>query len=63
MAAEIAGRMMTSCIDCHMPTRKSNAIQINTPGKQAALYFRSHEIGIYPRVARSVLQSTEQKQN
>ncbi|PYP16920.1 MAG: hypothetical protein DMD52_06360 [Gemmatimonadetes bacterium] len=63
MAAEIAGRMMTSCIDCHMPTRKSNAIQINTPGKQGALYFRSHEIGIYPRVAARVLQSTEQKQN
>ncbi len=39
--------MMTSCIDCHMPNRKSNAIQINTPGKQAALYYRTHEIGIY----------------
>jgi len=47
MADEIAGRMMTSCIDCHMPNRKSNAIQINTPGKQAALYYRTHEIGIY----------------
>src|SRR5438034_6203968 len=49
MAAEIGGRMLTDCIDCHMPNRKSKAIQINAPTRQFALYFRSHAIGIYPR--------------
>src|SRR5213082_613415 len=45
--AEIAGRMMTFCIDCHMPSRKSNAIQINTAAQPTALHYRSNEIGIY----------------
>jgi cytochrome c554/c'-like protein len=57
LAAQIGGRMMTSCIECHMPNRRSNAIQINAPGQQFALYFRSHAIGIYPEVAATVLQS------
>jgi len=61
MAAQIGERMMTSCIDCHMPNRKSNAIQINAPRKQFALYFRSHAIGIYPEVAATVLQSSPEK--
>ncbi len=56
-AEEIGARMMTACIDCHMPNQKSRAIQINTPRQQFALYFRSHAIGIYPEVAAAVLQS------
>src|SRR6266480_2245664 len=60
-AAEIAGLMMTSCIDCHMPDRKSNAIQINTPANRTALYYRSHEIGIYPEVAARVLQVNRER--
>jgi len=44
-----------------MPTRKSNAIQINTPGKQGALYFRSHEIGIYREAATRVLRSNRER--
>ena len=60
-AAEIAGLMMTSCIDCHMPNRKSNAIHINTPANRTALYYRSHEIGIYPEVAASVLQVNRER--
>ena len=63
MAGEIGTRMMILCIDCHMPNRKSNAIQINTPTKPFALYFRSHAIGIYPQVAETVLQSAEKQQN
>jgi hypothetical protein len=63
MADEIGGRMLTDCIDCHMPNRKSKAIQINTPTKQVALYFRSHAIGIYPEVTAAVLQANKDKQN
>ena len=62
-AQEIGVRLMTSCIDCHMPNRRSKAIQINTPGRQFALYFRSHAIGIYPEVAAAVLRSNAEPQN
>jgi hypothetical protein len=62
-AAEIGARMMTSCIDCHMPNRKSSALEINTPGQRFALYFRSHAIGIYPGVAAAVLQSRAEPQS
>ena len=61
MVDEIAGRMMPFCIDCHMPNRKSNAIQINTAASQTALYYRSHEIGIYPEVAARVLQVNRER--
>jgi hypothetical protein len=57
MAAEIGDRLTTACIECHMPNRRSKAIEINTSRKQFALYFRSHAIGIYPEVARAVLRS------
>jgi hypothetical protein len=55
--AEIGERLQTACVDCHMPNRKSNALEIHRPGKQFALYFRSHAIGIYPAVAAAVLRS------
>jgi len=57
MAQEIGGRLLADCIDCHMPNRSSQALQINTPTKQFALYFRSHQIAIYPEVARALLQA------
>jgi len=60
-AEQIGARMMTSCIDCHMPNRRSRAIEINMPTRRLALYYRSHAIGIYPEVAAAVLRShTEQ---
>ncbi len=52
----IGTRLTTLCIDCHMPVRKSNAIQINTARRQAGLYFRSHEIAVYPEVAAELLR-------
>ena len=57
MAAEIGERLMTACIECHMPNRKSKAIEIQTATKPFVLYYRSHAIGIYPEVVRAVLQS------
>lgn len=60
-SATIGARLTRFCIDCHMPNRKSNAIQINTPTRQASLYFRSHAIGIYPDVTAAVLRSTQER--
>ena len=59
MANQIGDRLMTFCIDCHMPNRRSKAIEINTSTKRFALYYRSHAIGIYPDVAAAVLRSTK----
>ena len=56
-AEQIGARMLTSCIDCHMPNRKSRAIEINTATQRLALYYRSHAIGIYPEVAAAVLSA------
>ena len=61
MTDQIGGRMMSLCIDCHMPNQKSNAIQINTPAKQFAPYYRSHMIAIYPEVAATPLQSRKEQ--
>lgn len=56
-ADSIGSRLRTLCIDCHMPVRRSSALQISTPGRHAALYFRSHQIAVYKDVAAEVLQS------
>ncbi len=61
MAAKIGARMITYCIDCHMPNERSHAIQINTPTQQSSLSFRSHAIGIYPKVAATILQTSEKQ--
>ena len=61
MAAQIGDRMMTSCIDCHMPNRKSRAIEINTATNRFALHYRSHAIGIYRDVAAGVLRAAAEK--
>ncbi len=63
MADQLGERMITLCIDCHMPERRSTAIEINTPTKRFALYYRSHAIGIYPEVTAAVLHSTSANPN
>lgn len=63
MAEQLGERLTASCIDCHMPNRRSRAIEINTPGSRVALYYRSHAIGIYPDVAAAVLRSVGEKRN
>jgi len=60
MVDQIGARMITSCIDCHMPNQRSNAIEINTPTTRSTLSFRSHTIGIYPEVAATILQSNRE---
>jgi len=56
-ADSIGARLTALCIDCHMPVRRSLALQINTPGRRASLYFRSHQIAVYRDVAAELLRS------
>ena len=55
--AQLVERLIGWCIDCHMPNRKSKALEINTPTQRVALRFRAHAIGIYPEAAAAVLKS------
>jgi len=57
MADQLGERLIGWCIDCHMPNRKSKALEINTPTQRVALRFRTHAIGIYPEAAAAVLKS------
>ena len=50
-AAQIGDRMMSKCVDCHMPVSRSNALQINTAGETGGFFIRSHRIAIYPDAA------------
>ncbi|HEY3132898.1 MAG TPA: multiheme c-type cytochrome [Acidobacteriota bacterium] len=61
MAGRVGIRLMNYCIECHMPNQKSRLIKINTPTKQFSPDYRSHAIGIYPKVAEMVLQSWREK--
>ena len=61
LAARIGARMITRCIDCHMPNERSRAIQINTATTQFSLNYRNHAIGIYPEVAAAIFQSSKEK--
>jgi len=40
--------LIAGCIDCHMPTRKSNILWVNTPTGRFSPSYRSHAIAIYP---------------
>jgi hypothetical protein len=57
MADQLGERLVGWCIDCHMPNRKSKALEINTPTQRVALRFRTHAIGIYAEAAAAVLKS------
>ncbi len=56
-AAEIGEQMNSSCVDCHMPRRKSDILQLAIPGRESFISYRSHAIAIYPDVADSILQA------
>ena len=46
-AEKIGSRMMTDCIDCHMPILKSRLIRFSTPTTQFSPDLRTHLIGVY----------------
>jgi hypothetical protein len=45
--ADLGERLVSSCIDCHMPDQRSNALQFNTPTTQFAPSYRNHRIAVY----------------
>jgi hypothetical protein len=53
-AGQLGDRLMTRCIDCHMPNRPSDGLRLTTPSAQAAIFYRSHAIGIYSESETSV---------
>jgi hypothetical protein len=63
VAAKAGSRMMNYCIDCHMPSRRSSLIRIDTQGKQFAPEFRSHAIGVYRDVAEATIHMIQGKQD
>jgi hypothetical protein len=58
MAARIGPRLVSACVDCHMPNQRSGALAITQPTGESGVQYRSHAIGIYPEVAATVLQSS-----
>ncbi len=56
MAARLGSRLLSRCIDCHMPNEPSRALVINTPNGSFGPAYRSHRIGLYPQIADKVLQ-------
>ena len=51
----IGDRLVASCVDCHMPRRKSDLLQLELPDQESFITYRSHAIGIYPAIADSIL--------
>lgn len=56
MATRLGSRLVSRCIDCHMPNEPSRALVINTPTGSFGPAYRSHRIGLYPQIADAVLQ-------
>lgn len=52
--AAIGTRMLTQCVNCHLPDQPSSALRINTPKGHFAPSYRSHAIAIYPAVAAAI---------
>ncbi|MGH9838678.1 MAG: multiheme c-type cytochrome [Blastocatellia bacterium] len=56
----LGARMTANCIDCHMPNQKSRLIVIDAPAGKFAPEYRSHLIGVYPQVAKQIMQTLKQ---
>lgn len=49
-ASTLGERLLRECVDCHMPSRPSMALQLSGVG--AAISYRTHAIAIYPAEVR-----------
>jgi hypothetical protein len=48
--ATLGTRILTKCVDCHMPLNQSNQIVFDADGGQIKPQVRNHRIAIYPEV-------------
>jgi nitrate/TMAO reductase-like tetraheme cytochrome c subunit len=57
MTAKIGGMIKNNCIDCHMPARASNVIQVQVSGGGKAIPYlvRTHHIAIYKDASNLVM--------
>lgn len=58
-ASKVGPTIVNNCIDCHMPAKPSNLIQLQTEmqSRQIANLVRSHLIATYPDATRQYLKS------
>lgn len=57
MAPQLGETIKSNCIDCHMPAKPSNVIQLLTNGNQKPLpdFIRTHVVAVYPDEAKKVM--------
>lgn len=60
-ASRLGPRLMDDCIDCHMPSLPSRALQVRTAMGEVPIYYRSHAIAIYPDPAGPVSRSFRER--
>lgn len=64
ITAALGNTLRTNCIDCHMPSRPSSQIVVQTAGKGTAVPYtvRTHHIGIYPEETQKIIRYIRQQQ-
>ena len=57
MTAKLSGMIKNNCIDCHMPAKASNVIQVQVSGGGKAIPYlvRTHHIAIYKDASNLVM--------
>lgn len=60
---KVGPTIVNNCIDCHMPAKPSQLIQLGTEKKsgQIANLVRSHLIATYPDASRQFLKSVRNR--
>jgi len=64
MTATMGSAITSNCIDCHMPSKRSQAITLMLPGQNVptAASVRSHFISIYPDEVKKFVTGKEKTQ-
>ncbi len=56
-------RLLSDCVECHMPDQPSQLIRINTPAGNYSPAYRQHTIGVYREIAERLLRSEGHRKN
>lgn len=59
LTASLGDRINTNCIDCHMPVKSSEIIDVKLAGsvENTAALVRSHYISIYPNESKKIVEA------